>query len=246
MTNVLRSRFARPLVLAAAVLVALGACGGDDDGGAGGQDADGSTTLASVFPTIPPVTPAPGTVTVAPVVTNPDGTPVAPSTVSPGQVTTPAPPGTTVAGATTLPGGVAGVYTVKAGDCLACIAQDLGVDFDALLEVNGFTADSLITPGQKIKVPSGGSAPADSGDGATSTTASSGSGSPAVAGQYTVVAGDCWSCIATKLGVDFDDLLAVNGANADTLLVPGQKIKVPTGGGGDSSTTVAATTTTTR
>lgn len=239
MTNALRSRFARPLVLAAAALIALGACGGDDDGGAGGQEAGGTTTLASVFPTIPPVgtTLAPGA-TAAPIVTNPDGTPVAPTTVAPGSgITSPAPPSTAVAGATTLPGGVAGVYTVKAGDCLACIAEALGVDFNALLEVNGFTADSLITPGQKIKVPSGGSATGDTGGSTATTTA----GSPAVAGQYTVVAGDCWSCIATKLGVDYNDLLAVNGANADTLLVPGQKIKVPTGG---SATTAAPATTT--
>jgi LysM repeat protein len=245
MTNVLRSRFARPLVLAAAALIALGACGGDDDG-AGGEESGGTTTLASVFPTIPPVgTTAPaGGVTLAPVATNPDGTPIAPTTVAPGSgQTSPPPPSTTTTIAGQTPEGVAGFYTVKAGDCLACIAQDLGVDFNALLEVNGFTADSLITPGQKIKVPSGGTATGDSSGSASSTTAASSSGSPAVAGQYTVVAGDCWTCIAKKLGVDYDDLLSVNGANADTLLVPGQKIKVPTG---DSSTTVAATTTTVR
>lgn len=241
MTNALRSRFARPLVLAAAALIALGACGGDDDGGAGGEESGGTTTLASVFPTIPPVgTTAVAGATTAPIVTNPDGTPVAPSTVAPGQVTTPPPPSTTVPGATTVPGGVAGVYTVLPNDYLAGIADKLGVDYQALLDVNGFTSESVIHPGDKIKVPSGGSATGDAGGSTATTTAG---GSSDVAGQYTVVANDCWSCIATKLGVDYDDLLAVNGANAETLLVPGQKIKVPTGGG---ATTVAATTTTVR
>jgi LysM repeat protein len=237
MTNALRSRLARPLVLAAAAVLVLGACGGDDDG-ADGDDAAGGTTT-SVFPTIPPVgttatTLAPGQTTVA----------GPPTTVAPGQVTFPPPPSTTVPGATTVAGtdaGVAGVYTVLPNDYLAGIADKLNVDYDALLEVNGFTADTVIHPGDKIKVPAGGGSGGT--DGSTSTTAASGGGGGTTAGgTYTVEAGDCWVCIAEKLGVDYDDLLSVNGATADTVLIPGQEIKVPTG---SSDTTAAATTTTT-
>jgi LysM repeat protein len=233
MTNALRSRLARPLVLAAAAVLVLGACGGDDDGADGDDAASGTTT--SVFPTIPPV----GTTatTLAP------GQPAAPpTTVTPGQVTFPPAPSTTVAGATTtVAGNVAGVYTVQPNDYLAGIADKLDVDYDALLEVNGFTADTVIHPGDKIKVPAGGSGGGT--DGSTSTTAAAGGGGGATAGgTYTVESGDCWVCIAEKLGVDYDDLLSVNGATADTVLIPGQQIKVPTGG---SATTAAATTTTT-
>jgi len=48
--------------------------------------------------------------------------------------------------------------------------------------------------------------------------------------RYTVVAGDCWSCIADRLGVDIDVLLAANGATVGVGLQPGQVIAVPVGG----------------
>jgi LysM repeat protein len=65
-----------------------------------------------------------------------------PTTVKPGATTT-----------TTSAIKVAGTYTVVAGDYWVGIARKLGVDYKALLAVNGATAQTRLDPGQKIKVP---------------------------------------------------------------------------------------------
>jgi LysM repeat protein len=65
-------------------------------------------------------------------------------------------------------------------------------------------------------------------------------------GQYVVEAGDTLSGIARSLGVPLGDLLVVNGLTVNSLIVPGQRLAVPTDGGsagtgsGTSSHTVVA------
>jgi hypothetical protein len=44
---------------------------------------------------------------------------------------------------------------------------------------------------------------------------------------YTVVAGDGWFAIARKLGVPVKDLLAANGATKETMIHPGNVLRVP-------------------
>lgn len=256
-----RGRRVSSLVALGAAMLALGACG---SGGGDNKDTAGSTTSAvTAFPTIPPVTtaPAPGATT-APGVTVPGVTlPGAPTTVAPNTGPTfPPQPSTTAAPVgggsggsntgTTTADGVAGQYTVKAGDCLACIAKKLGVDYQALLQVNGFNANSLITPGQKIKVPGKGTTPTTAKGatttvkgatttvkGATTTTAKGATTTAADApGTYTVKRGDCLACIARQQGVDYQQLLQVNGFNASSLIVPGQKIKLPPKAGATTTT----------
>jgi len=51
-------------------------------------------------------------------------------------------------------------YTVLGGDTLFGISRKLGVTLDALLSANGMNQNSLITPGQALQIPVGGSAPA--------------------------------------------------------------------------------------
>lgn len=220
-----------PLALVGALALAACGGGGDDD-----SDAAETTTAVTAFPTIAPVT------TVASITIPP------PSTVAVGSgPTIPPAPSTTVAG---QPGGTtasdddddddgggtaspAGVYTVEENDWLEKIADKLDVDYDALLEVNGFTSDSLIVPGQKIKVPGGSSGSGndsdagdtESDDDGSDTTAASGSGD--VAGVYTVQVNDYLAGIAEKLDVDYSDLLSVNGFSDTSVIHPGDKIKVP-------------------
>ena len=57
-------------------------------------------------------------------------------------------------------------YTVVRNDSLSRIASRVGVRLSDLLSVNGFTASSVIVPGQTIKLPDGAKAP---GSAATST-----------------------------------------------------------------------------
>jgi LysM repeat protein len=137
-------------------------------------------------------------------------------------------------GATDGGGNAAGgaTYTVVSGDYFLGIAKKLGVPLQSLLDANGMTTDSLLTPGQKLKVPSanatssttaaGGTSGATTSAGPTTTTTLPGAG-----GTYTVQPNDYWAGIAQKLGVKVDDLMAFNDATARTVIHPGDKLKVP-------------------
>jgi LysM repeat protein len=48
-------------------------------------------------------------------------------------------------------------YTIKSGDTISAIASRFGVTTKAVLAANGLTASSIIYPGHKIAIPSGGS-----------------------------------------------------------------------------------------
>ena len=134
-------------------------------------------------------------------------------------------------------------YTVVSGDYFLGIAKKLGVPLQSLLDANGMTTDSLLTPGQKLKVPSanatssttaaGGASGATTSAGPTTTTTLPGAG-----GTYTVQPNDYWAGIAQKLGVKVDDLMAFNDATARTVIHPGDKLKVPPKSSSSSTTTV--------
>ena len=120
------------------------------------------------------------------------------------------------------------------GDYLLGIAKKLGVPLQALLDANGMTATSLITPGQKLKIPaattgsttattagSGGSTPTTTAAATTTTTVAD------APGTYTVRPNDGWSIIANRLGVDAADLAAFNDLTLNSVLIPGQKLRIP-------------------
>ncbi len=44
-------------------------------------------------------------------------------------------------------------YTVQSGDNLSAIAQKTGVSLDALLQANGLNRSSILSVGQKLKIP---------------------------------------------------------------------------------------------
>jgi LysM repeat protein len=129
-------------------------------------------------------------------------------------------------------------YTVVSGDYFLGIAKKLGVPLQTLLDANGMTTDSLLTPGQKLKVPSANatsSTTAKAGtSGASGASTSAGTTAPTTTttlpgagGTYTVQPNDYWAGIAQKLGVKVDDLMAFNDATASTVIHPGDKLKVP-------------------
>ena len=135
-------------------------------------------------------------------------------------------------------GGTAGgaTYTVVSGDYFVGIAKKLGVPLQSLLDANGMTTDSLLTPGQKLKVPSANATSSTTAKGGSGASTSTGTGStaptttttlPGVGGTYTVQPNDYWAGIAQKLGVKVDDLMAFNDATASTVIHPGDKLKVP-------------------
>ncbi len=46
-------------------------------------------------------------------------------------------------------------------------------------------------------------------------------------GTYTVRPNDGWSIIANRLGVDAADLAAFNDLTLNSVLIPGQKLRIP-------------------
>jgi len=200
----------------ALVCIALGGCSlsGGTASGAAKTTVPGTRTGASVttfrtFPFSPTTSTTAGVPNKPPVIsTNPDGTPAAEE----------------------------GIYKVKSGDTLSGIARLLNVNLQDLLDVNELTPKSFIVVGQRLKIPGA----AISGDPTTPTATTPGA-KPAATTRppttvakvqassqtYTVVAGDTFSGIAAKLGVPMADLLAVNNMNTGSLIVPGQKLKVP-------------------
>lgn len=111
-------------------------------------------------------------------------------------------------------------YRVKKGDNACQIATRLGVSCKALLTENRLGRRSVIHPGQKLLV-SGVSEDVAKALGQNRRgLASSGS-------TYTVTAGDSVCEIAHNRGVSCDDLLAFNGLQTASIIVPGQALRLP-------------------
>ena len=117
------------------------------------------------------------------------------------------------------------VYVVKPGEWLSRIASKNGISLNALLAVNGFEKSTVIHPGQVIKLPAGALPAASGSTGATKVS----SNAVAVGGSYTVKPGDSLSLIASRAGVTLNSLLAVNGFQRTTVILPGQSIRLPMG-----------------
>jgi LysM repeat protein len=146
------------------------------------------------------------------------------SLILPGEKLT-VPAGGTVPTATGSPSGpVAGamVHTVKSGDFLLGIATLYKVTLADLLAVNKITITSVISPGRQLALPANAVAPQ-----AVAPAAPTG---PAVSSlTYTVKFGDFLAGIASKYKVKLTDLLAVNKLKANSLILPGAKLAMPTG-----------------
>ncbi|MDQ0850828.1 LysM repeat protein [Arthrobacter sp. B3I9] len=111
-------------------------------------------------------------------------------------------------------------YTVERGDTVSAIAGKFGLETSAVLSLNNLRANTIIYPGQKIKL--GGNSPAPAPAAQPSAPASTGS-------AYTVRAGDTLGAIAADHGVGLSEVLAGNGLNMGSIIYPGQKIKIGAG-----------------
>ncbi len=128
-------------------------------------------------------------------------------------------------------------YTIRSGDTLSEIAEEHGTTVAVLQALNGISSPNHIQVGQQIRIPD------------SSSQASNDQSSPAMhAGitttqpgklQYTVQAGDTAYGIADKLGIDLQDIRALNsGVNLNELVI-GQTIVVPAPSGTHGSAAVA-------
>ena len=119
------------------------------------------------------------------------------------------------------------VYTVKSGDSWWAIANRYGMEMNALAQLNGKTINSVIYPGQQLRV-------ADKGAGqsvtnkVTQTPAQPKPAQPSA--QYcTVRYGDSFWSIANRYGMNMYTLAANNGLSINSVIYPGQRLRVSGG-----------------
>jgi LysM repeat protein len=114
-------------------------------------------------------------------------------------------------------------YSVARGDTISSIAGKFGLDTYEVLKLNNLQPNTIIYPGQKIRL-SGSAAAAPAPVAAAPAPAPSSAG-----GSYTVKAGDTLSAIAARHNVSLSDIFSWNGLNMRSIIRPGQKVKVGAG-----------------
>ncbi|MDQ0664893.1 LysM repeat protein [Arthrobacter ulcerisalmonis] len=117
-------------------------------------------------------------------------------------------------------------YTIARGDTVSAIAGRFGLDTGEILKLNNLQANTIIYPGQKLKL-SGTAQPA-----AAAPAAAPAAPAPAGGATYTVKPGDTLGAIAAKHNVALSDVFAWNNLSMRSIIYPGQKVKV--GGGGSA------------
>lgn len=115
------------------------------------------------------------------------------------------------------------LYTVKSGDSWWAIANRYGMDMWSLAKLNGMTVQTVIHPGQTLRV-------ADKGQG---NKVSNKINNPVPnkpvnnnSGTYTVKYGDSFWSIANKYGMNMYTLAANNGLSINSVIHPGQVLRV--------------------
>ncbi|MCL4860076.1 MAG: LysM peptidoglycan-binding domain-containing protein [Caldilineaceae bacterium] len=184
---------------------------------------------------LPPGAASPASAPAAPAVTT---TPATTAVANVAMTTSPAAPSTT---APTLPAGGQD-YVVQVGDTISLIAARYGLDWRQLAAANQLSNPDRIEVGQVIRLPGvqgatqpvTGTAPI-AATGITATTTVSVPGVTAVASApattagarvHTVVAGDTIIGIAARYGLNWRQLLQINGLQEDTVIRVGQQIRL--------------------
>lgn len=111
------------------------------------------------------------------------------------------------------------VYTVKSGDSWWAIANRYGMSMYALAQLNGKTINSVIYPGQQIRV-------ADKGTGQSVANKVTQMPTQPATQYYTVRFGDSFWSIANRYGMNMYTLAANNGLSINSTIYPGQRLRV--------------------
>jgi LysM repeat protein len=123
--------------------------------------------------------------------------------------------------------GQAASYTIKPGDSLARIARRHGCSAQDLAKANGMKLDSVIHPGQTLKLPA-------------KEGAAGGASAVPAEGSHLIKPGETLTGVARQYGIPLDALYAANpGIDAKTLKV-GQKIRLAAAASSDRATAAAA------
>jgi LysM repeat protein len=143
----------------------------------------------------------------------------APTTVAPVETTAPTQPSVTntpIVYITATPGGPPATYTLAEGEFPFCIARRFDVNLEEMLTLNNLTMDSLLSPGQELKIPQ--------------------TGDPFIGNRvlhehpttYVVQAGDNLNRIACYFGDISPDMIATqNHLQSNTDLPVGKVLSIP-------------------
>ena len=116
-------------------------------------------------------------------------------------------------------------YTISRGDTISGIAGKFGLDTYAILKLNNLQANTIIYPGQKIKLGGTATAPAPAPAAPSAPAPASSTGGS----SYTVKPGDTLSAIAARHGVKLSEVFGWNGLNMGSIIRPGQQIRIGNG-----------------
>ncbi|MDO5769564.1 MAG: LysM peptidoglycan-binding domain-containing protein [Psychrobacter sp.] len=125
--------------------------------------------------------------------------------------------------------GPTSTYTVKSGDTLIGIANEVGVSADQVAAINNFEANARLQAGQKIKLPV---------SQVKVTTQLNDQ-----AADYKVKSGDTLIGVAARFGVSVTDLAAANNLTTSSNLILGRTLTIPAKGSSTSSSASTSTTT---
>ncbi|SDT16830.1 LysM repeat-containing protein [Pseudarthrobacter equi] len=125
-------------------------------------------------------------------------------------------------------------YTVARGDTISAIAGKFNLNTGEVLRLNNLQANTIIYPGQKIKL-SGSPAAAAPAPAAPAAAPASAAGA-----TYTVKSGDTLGAIAARHNVSLGDVFSWNNLNMRSIIYPGQKIKVGAGSQAPAAPAAAA------
>jgi N-acetylmuramoyl-L-alanine amidase len=115
-------------------------------------------------------------------------------------------------------------YTIARGDTISAIAGKFGLNTGEVLALNNLQPNTIIYPGQKIRLSGSAASPAPAPALAAAPAAPASSG-----GSYTVKAGDTLSAIAARHNIGLSEIFSWNGLNMGSIIYPGQKVKVGSG-----------------
>ncbi|RMG44067.1 MAG: LysM peptidoglycan-binding domain-containing protein [Acidobacteria bacterium] len=106
------------------------------------------------------------------------------------------------------------VYRVRRGDTLWAISRRYGVSLTALMRANGLGRRSILRPGQTLRIP-------ESPRVASATSPPQGKGT-----THIVRRGDSLFRIARRYGVSVERLCALNDITPDTVIHPGDRLRI--------------------
>ena len=115
-------------------------------------------------------------------------------------------------------------YTIARGDTISAIAGKFGLNTGEVLALNNLQPNTIIYPGQKIRLSGSAASPAPAPAPAAAPAAPATSGA-----NYTVKAGDTLSAIAARHNIGLSEIFSWNGLNMRSTIYPGQKVKVGSG-----------------